>query len=68
MWPEPLTTLINSPTDIQPIPNNRWAIDATKPSLMEHNRREEFVRLRSRGEGKVKLSDFLQNMGSESRP
>jgi 2,5-furandicarboxylate decarboxylase 1 len=57
--PEPLTTLINSPTDIQPIPNNRWAIDATKPSLMEHNRREEFVRLKSRGEGKVKLADFL---------
>jgi 2,5-furandicarboxylate decarboxylase 1 len=57
--PEPLTTLFNSPTDIQPIPNNRWAIDATKPSLMEHNRREEFVRLKSRGEGKVKLADFL---------
>jgi len=26
---------------------------------MEHNRREEFVRLRSRGEDKVKLADFL---------
>jgi 4-hydroxy-3-polyprenylbenzoate decarboxylase len=56
--PEPLTTLINSPTDISMLPNNRWAIDATKPSLAQFNRREEFVRLRARGEGKVKLADF----------
>jgi UbiD family decarboxylase len=56
--PEPLTTLINSPTDITMLPNNRWAIDATKPSLAQFNRREEFVRLRARGEGKVKLADF----------
>jgi hypothetical protein len=57
--PEPLTTLILSPDDIRPLPNNRWAIDATKPALSEHNRREEFVRLRARGEGKVKLADFV---------
>ena len=57
--PEPLTTLILSPQDIRPIPNNRWAIDATKPSLGEPARREEFVRLRARGEGKVHLSDFV---------
>jgi hypothetical protein len=57
--PEPLTTLILSPQDIRPIPNNRWAIDATKPSLAEPARREEFVRLRARGEGYVHLSDFM---------
>jgi UbiD family decarboxylase len=57
--PEPLTTLILSPDDIRPLPNNRWAIDATKPSLAEYNRREEFVRLRARGEGQVKLADFV---------
>jgi len=26
-------TMRNKPTDIQMLPNNRWAIDATKPSL-----------------------------------
>ena len=57
--PEPLTTLIMGRDDIRPMPNNRWAIDATKPSLAEPNRREEFVRLRARGEGKVHLRDFL---------
>lgn len=57
--PEPLTTLIRSPDDISILPNNRWAIDATKPSLAEFNRREEFVRLRARGEGAVKLADFI---------
>ena len=58
--PEPLTTRINSPTDIRPIPNNRWAIDATKPSLAEANRREEFVRLTPRGANNTRLADFLE--------
>lgn len=40
------------------LPNNHWAIDATKPSLAEPNRRLESVRLKARGEGKVKLADF----------
>ena len=57
--PEPLTTLINSPADIQALPNNRWAVNATKPSLAQPNRRAEFVRLRARGEGKVALADFI---------
>ena len=57
--PEPLTTLINGPDDIRPRPNNRWAVNATKPSLAEPARREEFVRLRPRGEGKVHLADFI---------
>ncbi|MEH6471590.1 MAG: UbiD family decarboxylase [Halopseudomonas sp.] len=57
--PEPLTMLINGPEDIQMLPNNRWVIDATKPSLAEPNRRQEFVRLQARGEGQVKLADFL---------
>lgn len=57
--PEPLTTLINSPTDIQPLPNNRWAVDATKPPLSEGNRRLENVRLTPRGEPTTKLADFL---------
>ena len=57
--PEPLTTLILGRDDIRPLPNNRWAIDATKPSLAEPNRREEFVRLRARGEGLVSLKDFI---------
>ena len=56
--PEPLTVLINGPEDIQMLPNNRWAIDATKPSLAEPLRRSEFVRLQARGEGVVKLADF----------
>jgi 2,5-furandicarboxylate decarboxylase 1 len=57
--PEPLTILINGPEDIQSLPNNRWAIDATKPSLAEPNRRLENVRLRARGDGKVRLKDFI---------
>lgn len=57
--PEPLTVLINSPEDIKMLPNNRWAIDATKPSLAEPLRRSEFVRLQARGEGVVKLADFI---------
>jgi len=58
--PEPLTTLIHSAQDIRSIPNNRWAIDATKPSLNEPERRLEFVRLQARGEGAVKLADFIE--------
>lgn len=57
--PEPLTTLINSATDIQPLPNNRWAVDATKPPLNEPNKRLEHVRLTPRGEPTTKLADFL---------
>lgn len=57
--PEPLTVQINAPDDIQMLPNNRWAIDATKPTRAEANRRNEFVRLRARGEGVVKLADFI---------
>jgi UbiD family decarboxylase len=57
--PEPLTVLINGPEDIRPLPNNRWVIDATKPSLAEPQRRSEFVRLKARGEDVVKLSDFM---------
>lgn len=57
--PEPLTTLIKGPDDIQMLPNNRWAIDATKPSLAEPERRLENVRLRARGEGQVRLADFI---------
>jgi hypothetical protein len=54
-----LTTLINGPEDIQILPNNRWAIDATKPTLAEPNKRLEHVRLKPRGVGTIKLSDFL---------
>ena len=57
--PEPLTTLILGADDIRPLPNNRWAVDATKPSLAEPHRREEFVRLRARGEGEIFLKDFM---------
>ncbi len=57
--PEPLTTLINSSEDIQMLPNNRWAINATKPSLSEPEKRLENVRLTPMGEGEVKLADFL---------
>jgi hypothetical protein len=57
--PEPLTTLILGRDNIRPVPNNRWAVDATKPSLAEAARREEFVRLRARGEGSVSLEDFI---------
>lgn len=57
--PEPLTVLINSPEDIQMLPNNRWVIDATKPTLAEPGRRQEFSRIRARGEGRVHLADFL---------
>ena len=57
--PEPLTTLILGTDDIRPLPNNRWAVDATKPSLAEPHRREEFVRLRARGEGEIFLKDFM---------
>ena len=39
-----------SPEDLQMLPNNRWAIDATKPSLAEPQRRSEFVRLKARGQ------------------
>ena len=45
---------------IRPLPNNRWAVDATKPSLAEPARRDGFVRLRARGEGKVSLKDFME--------
>ncbi len=58
-YPEPLTTLINGPDDIQMIGNNRWAIDATKPTLAEPAKRLENVRLKARGEGKVRMDDFL---------
>jgi hypothetical protein len=54
-----LTTLILGPDDIRPLHNNRWAVDATKPSLAEPTRREEFVRLRARGAGKALLSNFI---------
>lgn len=57
--PEPLTTLINSATDIEMLPNNRWAIDATKPSLAYPQKRLENVRLRPMGDGRIKLADFL---------
>ncbi len=57
--PEPLTTLINGPDDIRLTPNKRWSVDATKPSLAEPKRREEFARLRARGEGKIRLADFM---------
>jgi 2,5-furandicarboxylate decarboxylase 1 len=57
--PEPLTVLINGPRDIQMLPNNRWAVDATRPSLAEPNRRLESIRLKARGEGRVRLADFL---------
>ena len=58
-YPEPLTTLINAPDDIQMLHNNRWAIDATKPTLAQPNQRLEHIRLTPRGEGAVKLADFL---------
>ncbi len=41
------------------LPNNRWAIDATKPSLAEPPRRNEFVRPLAKGEEVVKLADFI---------
>lgn len=56
---EPLTTLVNSRTDVQPIPNNRWAVDATKPPLSDGKRRLESVRLTPRGESVAKLADFI---------
>lgn len=56
---EPLTTLINSPDDIKLLPNNRYAIDATKPPLSEPERRLENVRLTPRGAPRVKLADFI---------
>ncbi len=56
---EPLTILIKGPKDIEMLPNNRWAIDATKPAFDEPEHRLEWARLRARGEGKVKLADFL---------
>jgi len=56
---EPLTILIKGPKDIEMRPNNRWAIDATKPALDEPEHRLEWSRLRARGEGKVKLADFI---------
>ena len=34
-------------------------IDATKPCLDEPEHRLEWARLRARGEGKVKLADFM---------
>ena len=37
----------------------RKPVDATKPSLAEAARREEFVRLRARVEGSVSLGDFI---------
>jgi len=37
----------------------RYAIDATKPPLSEPERRVLFERLTARGEGKVRLEDFL---------
>jgi len=58
-YPEPLVTRINSPDDISVTANNRWAIDATKPSLSEPHRRLEMHRLRARGEHAVKLADFM---------
>ena len=57
--PEPLTTLINSRDDIQPLANNRWAVDATKPPLNQPNQRLEHTRLTPRGEPGVQLADFL---------
>lgn len=56
---EPLTTLITGPDSIQSLPNNRWAVDATKPSLAEPERRLENVRLRPRGEGRYRLADYV---------
>ena len=58
-YPEPLVTRIHSPDNVRVTANNRWAIDATKPTLSEPNRRLEMHRLRARGERTVALADFM---------
>lgn len=60
-FPEPMTTSIDSHHAVQVLPNNRWAIDATRPSLAEPERRLESVRLRARGEGKFRLEDYTDH-------
>ena len=56
---ESLNTQVNSRDDVQLLPNPRWGIDATKPALDQPERRLLFSRLQARGEGRVRLEDYL---------
>ena len=58
-FPEALNTLMSADGNITVLPNNRRAIDATKPPLDQPERRLEFVRLKAKGEDTVKLADFI---------
>ncbi|GHF20386.1 hypothetical protein GCM10017044_14050 [Kordiimonas sediminis] len=58
--PDAINTLINAGGGIEILPNNCWAIDATKPPLDNPDRRREFDRIQARGEGLFFLEDYVK--------